>query len=166
MKTTNDPPLFIRRLLQLPLCFSVRSNLFIIILKNFHGDAILPIVKLLWCDALDQCWKSETFLLWNEPAFLRAELPKLLSWFFCSVQLSNLILRNFYGAMQQYRYSNFSDVFCLNCIFVINAVVKELVSRSFLRYGVPAFCSNYGRAQIRQDFLKLKNKSHQLFTVG
>ena len=30
--------------------------------------------------------------------------------------------------MQQYRYSKFFDVFCLNCIFVINAAVKKLVS--------------------------------------
>ena len=41
--------------------------------------------------------------------------------------------------MQQYRWSNFSDVFCLNCIFVIDAAaVKQLVSRSFLKYGVSA----------------------------
>ena len=41
--------------------------------------------------------------------------------------------------MQQYRKSNFSDVFCLNCIFVIDAAaVKQLVSRSFLKYGVSA----------------------------
>ena len=42
--------------------------------------------------------------------------------------------------MQQYWLSNFFDVFCLNCIFVIAAAaaVKQLVSRSFLKYGVPA----------------------------
>ena len=41
--------------------------------------------------------------------------------------------------MQQYWYSNFSDVFCLNCIFVIDAAaVKQLVNRSFLKYGVSA----------------------------
>ena len=40
--------------------------------------------------------------------------------------------------MQQYQYSNFSDVFCLNCIFDIGAVVKRLVSRSFLKYGLSA----------------------------
>ena len=40
--------------------------------------------------------------------------------------------------MQQYRYSNFSDVFCLNCIFVIDAAVMQLVSRSFPKYGVSA----------------------------
>ena len=57
--------------------------------------------------------------------------------FFCSVQLSNLISRNFYYiVMQQYRYSNFSDVFFLNCVFVIDAAVKQLVSRSFLKYDV------------------------------
>ena len=31
--------------------------------------------------------------------------------------------------MQQYRYSNFSEVFFLNCIFLIDAAVKQLVSR-------------------------------------
>ena len=32
-----------------------------------------------------------------------------------------------------------SDAFCLNCIFVIDAAaVKQLVSRSFLNYGVSA----------------------------
>ena len=52
--------------------------------------------------------------------------------FFCSVQLSNLISRNFYyDTMQQYRIS---DVFCLNCSFVIDAAVRQLVSGSFLRY--------------------------------
>ena len=40
--------------------------------------------------------------------------------------------------MQQYRYFNFSDVFGLNCIFVIDAAVKQLVSSSFLKYGVSA----------------------------
>ena len=41
--------------------------------------------------------------------------------------------------MQQYWLSNFSDVFCLNCIFVIDAAaVKQLASRSFLKYGVSA----------------------------
>ena len=56
--------------------------------------------------------------------------------FFRSVQLFNFIWRNFYyHAMQQYRYSNFSDVFRSNCIFVIDAAVKQLVSRSFLKYS-------------------------------
>ena len=59
--------------------------------------------------------------------------------FFRSVQLSNLISRNFYyHAKQQYRYSNFSDVFCLNCIFVIDAAAKQLISRSFFKYGLSA----------------------------
>ena len=38
--------------------------------------------------------------------------------------------------MQQFRKSNFSDVFCLNCMFVIDATVKHLISRSFLKCGV------------------------------
>ena len=41
--------------------------------------------------------------------------------------------------MQQYWKSNFSDVFCLNCIFVIDAAAaKQLVNSSFLKYGVSA----------------------------
>ena len=40
--------------------------------------------------------------------------------------------------MQQYGWSSFSDVFCLNCIFVIDAAVKQLVSRNFLKHGVSA----------------------------
>ena len=40
--------------------------------------------------------------------------------------------------MQQYQYKNFSHVFCLNCIFVIDAAVKQLVSRSLLKYDVSA----------------------------
>ena len=36
------------------------------------------------------------------------------------------------------QYSNFSDVFCLNCIFVIHVAMKHWVSRSFLKYGVSA----------------------------
>ena len=57
--------------------------------------------------------------------------------FFCSVKRSNLISRNFYyDAMQQYRYSNFFDAFFLHWIFVIDDAVKQLVNRSFLKYGV------------------------------
>ena len=60
-------------------------------------------------------------------------------FFFCSVKLPNLISTNFYyDTMQQYRYSNFSDVFCLNCNFVIDAVVKQLASGSCLKYEVSA----------------------------
>ena len=36
--------------------------------------------------------------------------------------------------MQQYQYSNFSDVFCLNCSFVIDAAVRQLRSGSSLKY--------------------------------
>ena len=39
---------------------------------------------------------------------------------------------------QQCRKSNFSDVFCLNCIFVIDATVKHLISKCFLNCGVSA----------------------------
>ena len=62
-------------------------------------------------------------------------------FFFFSVQLSDIISRNFYyDTMQQYRYSNFSDVFCLNCNFVIDAAMKQLVgiSGSSLKYEVSA----------------------------
>ena len=40
--------------------------------------------------------------------------------------------------MQQYRYSNFFDVFCLNCNYIIDAAVKQLVSGSSLKYEVSA----------------------------
>ena len=59
--------------------------------------------------------------------------------YFCFVQLCSLISRNFHcDAMQQYRKSNYSDMFCLNCIFVIDATVKHLISRSFLKCSVSA----------------------------
>ena len=77
-------------------------------------------------------------------------------FFFFSVQLSNLISRNFYyDTMQQYRYSNFSDVFCLNCNFVIDAAVKQLVSGSSLKYEVSAVTM-----AAHKIFLK-----NQIFTV-
>ena len=81
--------------------------------------------------------KMKPFFFETNQLFFVRSCPKLLSCFFCSVQLFNLILRNFhYDAMQQYRYSNFSDVFCLNCIFVIDAALKQLMSRSFFKCGV------------------------------
>ena len=57
--------------------------------------------------------------------------------------------------MQQYRYSNFFDVFCLNCNFVIDAAVKQLVSGSFLKYEVSAVTM-----AAQKVFLK-----NQMFTV-
>ena len=64
------------------------------ILKNFHCDAIIPIVKLFWCVAhkIDDCRKSETFLFWNEPTFLRAELAEIAVMFFlfCPIVQFNL----------------------------------------------------------------------------
>ena len=60
--------------------------------------------------------------------------------------------------MQQYwsAYSSFSDVFCLNCIFVIDTAVKQLVSRSFLKYGV--FAVTMAAHKIL--------KKNQIFTVS
>ena len=71
----------------------------------------------------------------NRLFFVRSS-PKLRScYFFCSVRLSKLISRNFYhDTMQQFRYSNFTDVLSLNCNFVIDAAVKQLVSGSSLKY--------------------------------
>ena len=54
--------------------------------------------------------------------------------------------------MQQYRYSNFSDVFCLNCNFVIDAAVKQLVSGSSLKYEVSAVTM-----AAHKNFLKKSN---------
>ena len=77
-------------------------------------------------------------------------------FFFCSVQSSNLILRNFYyDTMQRYRYSNFFDVFCLNCNFVIDAAVKQLATGSSLKYEVSAVTM-----AAHKIFLK-----NQIFTV-
>ena len=78
----NDPPLFMQRLPKLLLCFSVLPNLLTIILKDFHCDAIIPIVKLLWCVALDDCRKRRTYLLCNKPAFLRTEFAEIAVMFF------------------------------------------------------------------------------------
>ena len=48
--------------------------------------------------------KNKPFLFETNRLFFVRSLPQLLSCFFCSVQLSNLISRNFhYDAMQQYR---------------------------------------------------------------
>ena len=55
--------------------------------------------------------------------------------------------------MQQYRYSKFSRVFCLNCIFVIDAAVKQW---SFLKYGVSA---------VIMAAHKIFLKSNQIFPV-
>ena len=143
----NDPPFFICRdcrniVINYHVFVCYPTSLCYIILKNFLCDAIIPVVKLFWCVALDvdDCKKSETFVFWDEPIFLRAELAGIaVMFFFCSVQLSNLISKNFYyDTMQHYRYSNFSDAFCLNCNFVIDAAVKQLVSGSTLKYEVSA----------------------------
>ena len=84
--------------------------------------------------------KVKSFFFETNRLFFVRSWPKLLScFFFCLVQSSNLISRNFYyDTMQQYRYSNFSDVFCLNCNFVIDAAVKQLASGSSLKYEVSA----------------------------
>ena len=123
------------------LCFSMLSNL-LEIWKNFHFDAI-PIVEFSGALRLTLtiAEKVKFFFYETNRLFFVRSLPKLLSSLFCFVPLSNLTSRNFYyDAVQQYRcrYSNFSDVFCLNCIFVIDAAVKQLVSRSFFKYGVSA----------------------------
>ena len=128
------------------------------ILKNFHCDAIIPVVKLFWSVThdVDDCRKSKTFLR-DEPTFLCAEVAEFaVMFFFYSVQLSNLISRNFYyDTMQQFRYSNFSDVFCLNCNYVIDAAVKQLVNASSLKHEASA-------ASMAAHNFFLKN---QIFTV-
>ena len=46
-------------------CFALRyDSLYYIILKNSYCDAIIPVVKLFWCVALDvdDCRKNESFL--------------------------------------------------------------------------------------------------------
>ena len=169
MKTTlfGTNRLFHTKIAEIALMFFRAIKLAYKISKNLHCDAIigLPVVnqstnKVFWRAALDvdNCRKSETFIFSNEPMFLRGELAEIAVMSFCLVQLSNLISRNFhYHAMHQYRYSNFSDTFCLNCIFVIDAAVKQqLVSRSFLKYDVSA---------VTMAAHKIKRKN-QIFTVG
>ena len=99
----------------------------------------------------DRKKKKPFFFETNRLLFVRS-LPQLLSCLFCFVQLSNLISRNF-DAMQQYRKSNFSHVFCLNCISVIDATVKHLISRSFLKCGVSAVTK-----AAHKNFLKKLNQ--------
>ena len=70
-----------------------------------------------------------------------------------------LISKNFcYDATQQYRYFNFSDMFRLNCIFVIDAAVKQLVSRNFFDLGVSVVATAWPHT-------KIKKKSIQIFTA-
>ena len=90
---------------------------------------------------LDDCRKKKPFIFKTNRLFFVRSLPQLLS---CISVLFNFVVqsrlsRNFhYDAMQQYQKTNFSDVFCLNCIFVIDATMKHLISRSFLKCGVSA----------------------------
>ena len=132
------------------------------ILKNFHCDAIIPVVKKFSGAlrlTLTIAERVTPFVFETNRLFFVRSLLKLLSRIFCSVQLCNLNSRNFYyDAMQQYRCSNFSDVFCLNCIFVIDAAaLMHLVSRSFLKYGVSA-----GTMAAHKIIFK---KSNSIFTV-
>ena len=83
--------------------------------------------------------------------------------FFLLAQLCNSTSRNFhYEASDaicdnsQYWESSFSDMFCLNCIFVFNAAVKQLVSGSFLKHAVSA---------VAMAAHKFFFKSNQIFTV-
>ena len=82
--------------------------------------------------------KMNPFFFETNILFLARSLPKLLSCFFCSVQRSNLISRNFITMRCNNTGSPTFDVFCLNCIFVINAAVKQLLSRNFLNCDVSA----------------------------
>ena len=59
--------------------------------------------------------------------------------YFCFIQLCSLISRNFhYDQMQIYRKSNLFRCVLLELHFVIDATVKHLISRSFLKCGVSA----------------------------
>ena len=61
--------------------------------------------------------------------------------------------------MQQYRLYKFSDVFCLNCMFVIDAAVKQLISRSVLDCGVSAgIMADW--LHTKNFFLKIKSDLH------
>ena len=108
---------------------------------------------------LDNCRKKKYFIFKTNRLLFVRSLQQLLSCtrYFCFVQLCHLISRNFlYGAMQQYRKSNFY-VFCLNCIYVIDATVKLLISRNFLKCGVSAVTM----AGHKRFFIKL----NQIFII-
>ena len=52
--------------------------------------------------------------------------------------------------MQQYRLSNFSYVFGMNCIFVIDAPVKHLIIKSFLKSGAASAVTMTARKIIKK----------------
>ena len=58
--------------------------------------------------------------------------------------------------MLQYRKSNFSYVFCLNCIFVIDATVKHILNRCFLKCVVSAVTT----AAHKHFFYKIESNLH------
>ena len=132
-----------------------------IILKNFHLPEVKPEVrKSNFSGALRLMLtiaeKVKLFFFETNRLFFVRSWPKLLSCFFLFGQSSNLISKNFYyDTMQQYRCSNFSDVFCLNCNFVIDVAVKQLASGSSLKYEVSAVTM-----AAHKIFLK-----NQIFTV-
>ena len=132
-----------RNCYQLVSCFSMLSDF--LMLHNFEKLSLWcnntgSQTFLVRCLTLTIAEKVKAFFFETNRLFFVRSLPKLLScFFFCSVQLSNLISKNFYyDTMQLYRHSNFSNVFCLNCSFVIDAAVRQLVSGSSLKYEISA----------------------------
>ena len=116
----KEKPPFLKRsaffhteIAEIAIMFFCAIQLASIILKNFDCDAIIPVVQLFWCIALDvdNCRKSDTFLSQTNGLFFERSLPKLLSYFFSSVQHSILIWRNFYYDAMQQLFQLFGCVF-------------------------------------------------------
>ena len=81
---------------------------------------------------LDDCRKKKPFLKRTDFSSCGACRSCYHVFLFCST--CNFFSRNFhYAAMQQYRKSNFSDMYCLNCIFVIDATVMAAHKRFFIK---------------------------------
>ena len=143
----NDPPFFIQRLPKLLSIIMFFCTIQLLLLYNLEKLSLWcnnTVVKLFWCVALDvddrRLQKKWILSFLRRTGFSSCGACRnCCHVFFCAVQLPNLIWRNFYyDAMQQYRYSNFSDVFRLNSNFVIDAAVKQFVCGSFLNYDVSA----------------------------
>ena len=62
----------------------------------------------------------------NGPPFLLTELAELLCFFLLSPSLLFTLEKRFF-VMQQCPWFSFSGVFCLNCIYVIYAAVKQII---------------------------------------
>ena len=101
----------------------------------------------------DGCRKSKISLFLNNPVFLRAELAEIdITFFpFSPTFLFNLEKLSL-GCDATVPAVNFLGVFCLNCIFVINAALKRLISKRVSVNGIYAL--TIGLALQQKNLLK------------